>query len=176
MTSNRAPSTELRSDCSRCAGLCCVAPAFSAGPEFAVDKAAHEPCPHLQDDFRCDIHETLRERGFSGCVVFECYGAGQRVTQQTFGGRDWRSSPEIATAMFETFRAVRPLHEQLMFLDEALKLDAALPLAGELQDLYDEIDGLAASGSAELAQIDVGQIERRVHELLLRVGKLVRRR
>ncbi|MEM1246161.1 MAG: hypothetical protein AAGA81_01400 [Acidobacteriota bacterium] len=174
MAASDPAKTELRSDCSRCAGLCCVAPAFSAGPEFALDKSAHAPCPHLQDDFRCGIHERLREHGFSGCVVFECYGAGQRVTQRTFGGRDWRTSPEIAKSQFEAFRVVRPLHEQLMFLDEALKLEASWPLEDELRRLYDEVDAAASSAAEDLETIDVAQIERRVHELLLRVGELVR--
>ncbi|HZC25622.1 MAG TPA: GAF domain-containing SpoIIE family protein phosphatase, partial [Actinopolymorphaceae bacterium] len=45
---------DLRADCSRCAGLCCVAPSFSASADFAIDKAAGRACPHLRTDFRCD--------------------------------------------------------------------------------------------------------------------------
>ncbi|HEY6597232.1 MAG TPA: pentapeptide repeat-containing protein, partial [Asanoa sp.] len=36
---------ELRADCTRCVGLCCVAPAFSASADFAIDKPAGRPCP-----------------------------------------------------------------------------------------------------------------------------------
>jgi hypothetical protein len=39
---------DLRPDCSRCFGLCCVAPPFSASADFAVDKDAGDACPHLQ--------------------------------------------------------------------------------------------------------------------------------
>lgn len=168
------PHTELRSDCERCAGLCCVAPAFAAGGDFGIDKDAHVPCPHLRDDFRCRIHDHLRESGFPGCVVFECYGAGQTVTQSTFGGRDWRTSPEIAHDMFEVFRVMRPLHEQLMYLDEALKLDAAQPLRPELEGLFDEIRQLTESSAETLLEVSTSDVEQRVHRLLLRVGEHVR--
>jgi len=67
-----------------------VAPAFSASSDFAIDKPAGEPCPNLTTDFRCGIHTTLRERGFPGCVVYDCFGAGQKVARVTFGGQDWR--------------------------------------------------------------------------------------
>ena len=68
----RAPAGGLL----RCAGLCCVAPAFAASADFAIDKPAGRPCPNLRDDFRCGIHAELRERGFPGCEVFDCFGAG----------------------------------------------------------------------------------------------------
>jgi uncharacterized protein YjbI with pentapeptide repeats len=76
----------LRADCERCFGLCCVAPAFSASADFAIDKDAGCPCPNLQADFRCAIHDRLRQRGFAGCTVYDCFGAGQKVAQVTFGG------------------------------------------------------------------------------------------
>ena len=59
----------LRADCERCFGLCCVAPAFSASADFAIDKAAGQACPNLRSDFRCSIHDRLRKRSFPGCVV-----------------------------------------------------------------------------------------------------------
>ena len=84
----------LHADCARCFALCCVAPAFAASADFAIDKPAGQPCPNLLADFRCGIHDHLRERGFPGCTVFDCFGAGQRVAQVSFGGVDWRRAPE----------------------------------------------------------------------------------
>jgi hypothetical protein len=80
--------SSLRADCARCAGLCCVAPAFVASTDFALDKEAGQPCPNLAPDFRCTIHDRLRQAGFPGCAAYDCFGAGQRVTQVTFGGLD----------------------------------------------------------------------------------------
>jgi uncharacterized protein YjbI with pentapeptide repeats len=115
----------LRADCERCFGLCCVAPAFSASADFAIDKPAGHPCPHLQADFRCGIHTGLRERGFRGCAVYDCFGAGQQVSQVTFGGRDWRQDPLAATQMYAVFPVMRQLHELLWHLAAALALPPA---------------------------------------------------
>ena len=43
-----AARRDLTADCSRCAGLCCVLPAFAASADFAVDKPAGTPCRHLR--------------------------------------------------------------------------------------------------------------------------------
>src|SRR4051812_13802483 len=106
----------LRADCANCAALCCVAPAFAASADFAVDKPAGMPCPNLRDDDLCGIHDRLRDRGFPGCAVFDCFGAGQHVTQGTFAGRSWRESPELAGAMFAVLPVMRQLHEMLWHL------------------------------------------------------------
>jgi hypothetical protein len=58
-----------------------------------VDKDAGRPCPNLQSDFRCRIHDRLRQQGFPGCAVYDCFGAGQKVAQVTFRGQDWRQTP-----------------------------------------------------------------------------------
>src|SRR4051794_9103903 len=108
---------ELRADCARCAGLCCVAPAFAASADFAIEKRAGQPCPNLQNDLRCRFHSRLRERGFPGCVAYDCFGAGQRIVQETFGGADWRGSPQLARRMFDAFAVLRALHELLVYLD-----------------------------------------------------------
>ncbi len=102
----------LRADCERCFGLCCVVPAFAASADFAIDKPAGHACPNLRDDFRCRIHSRLREKGFRGCTVYDCFGAGQRVSQVIFGGtRDPR--------MQEVFPVVRQVHEWLWYLNAA---------------------------------------------------------
>ena len=112
----------LTADCERCAALCCVAPAFAASADFAIDKPAGQPCPHLQPSSRCVIHSTLRERGFPGCAAYDCFGAGQHVVQETFAGRDWRDDPNLARQMFDVFARMRELHELLWHLQEAERL------------------------------------------------------
>jgi hypothetical protein len=91
-------------------GLCCVALPFARSSDFAFDKPAGEPCRNLATDNRCTIHASLRERGMPGCTVYECFGAGQHVTQGTYGGRSWREQPEIRSEMFAVFPVVRHLH------------------------------------------------------------------
>lgn len=166
----------LAADCSRCAALCCVAPAFARSSDFAIDKPAGRPCRNLGDDFRCTIHEELPRRGFPGCVVFDCFGAGQRITQDTFGGRDWRSAPEVAGDMFALLPVVRQLHELMWCLAEALKLAEAGRLHPKLRAAFDEIDVLAGMGPAELRKLDVDAYRGRVVPLLRRASEMARAR
>lgn len=112
----------LRADCTRCAALCCVTLPFDRSPYFAFDKLAATPCPNLTRAHRCSIHDSLADRGFAGCARYECWGAGQRVTQEVFGGRSWREEPHLAEAMFEAFRVMREVHELLVLLEAAKEL------------------------------------------------------
>jgi len=139
--------SDLRADCTRCCGLCCVAPAFYAGQGFGFDKPAHQPCAHLGQDHRCAVHDGLASRGFPACATFECYGAGQRVTQQLFGGKSWQSSPELALHMFEAYRRYRVLHELMAMLGVAIER-ASLVDAASLRDRRRMLDELCASGAA----------------------------
>ncbi|WP_345605672.1 pentapeptide repeat-containing protein [Pseudonocardia adelaidensis] len=164
----------LTADCSRCAGLCCVALPFAASADFAVDKAAGTPCHHLQPDCRCGIHAGLREAGYPGCTVYDCFGAGQQVVQVTFGGRDWRANPELADSMFAVFPVVRVLHELLFYLEEARAHPAAAPLSDALEAAFAETDRLAAGTPEELAALDVEAHRRSVADLLGRVSDLAR--
>ena len=164
----------LRADCARCFGLCCVAPAFSASADFAIDKPAGQPCPNLQPGFCCGIHDDLRRRGFRGCAVYDCFGAGQRVSQVTFGGRDWRQAPHAAQQMFEVFGVMRQLHELLWYLSEALASRRARPLHGELKLAMEATDRMAGGGAEALLELDTRAHRRDVHALLRRASKLMR--
>jgi hypothetical protein len=166
----------LRADCSRCAGLCCVAPPFAASADFAFDKPAGTPCRHLRDDFRCGIHDRLRAEGFPGCTVFDCFGAGQRITQETFGGRGWHETPELAAAQFAALPVVRSLHEMLWYLAEALAHPEAAPLHAECRELRGRTEELAAGTPEQLRALDVGAHRGQVGELLQRVSERVRGR
>jgi uncharacterized protein YjbI with pentapeptide repeats len=164
----------LRADCARCVGLCCVALPFAASADFAVDKAAGSPCRHLQSDFRCGIHAKLREAGFPGCTVYDCFGAGQQVVQVTFGGRDWRSSPEIAEPMMAVFPAIRTLHELLWYPTKARALPQATPLHGELDEALQATEALTRLAPGPLAELDVEAHRREIATLLMRVSGLAR--
>ncbi|MGH3868663.1 MAG: pentapeptide repeat-containing protein [Pseudonocardiaceae bacterium] len=165
---------KLRADCGRCAGLCCVAPVFAASADFAIDKPAGRPCPNLGADFGCGIHDNLRERGFPGCAVFDCFGAGQQVVQVTFGGRHWRENPASTTSMFTVFTVMRQLHELLWYLAEALALQPAGQLHNELKCAQEESERLTGAGPDELALFDATAHRQKVGPLLERVSQAVR--
>jgi uncharacterized protein YjbI with pentapeptide repeats len=165
---------DLRADCARCVGLCCVAPAFSASADFAIDKPAGRPCPNLRPDFRCGIHSRLRDEGFSGCTVYDCFGAGQQVTQVTFAGLDWRSTPRVATRMFEVFTVMRQLHELLWYLTEALTLAPARPVHDALRRAYARTERLTRESPDDLLALDAVAHWREVAAVLLRASELTR--
>jgi uncharacterized protein YjbI with pentapeptide repeats len=164
----------LRADCANCFGLCCVALTFQVSADFAIDKDAGEPCPNLQQDFRCGIHRKLRKEGFQGCTVYDCFGAGQKVSQLTFNGRDWRDAPETAQRMFEALPIMRQLHELLWYLTEALSLHATESIRDQLRAKLDATERLTAGGPDDLLQVDVAAHRREVNELLRRTSESAR--
>jgi hypothetical protein len=147
----------LHADCSRCVGLCCVALAFDRSSLFAFEKRAGEVCRHLRADCRCGIHEQLELRGLAGCVRYDCLGAGQRVTQQIFGGRTWRQYPELLRPMLDAFRALRLVHELLLLLREAGRLPLTAHQHRLRLRLLEVLHPASGWTSASLADFERGQ-------------------
>ncbi|USQ84822.1 pentapeptide repeat-containing protein [Streptomyces phaeoluteigriseus] len=167
--------SDLRGDCGNCFGLCCVALPFARSADFAIDKDAGKPCPNLGEDHRCGIHTRLRQKGFTGCTVYDCFGAGQKVSQVTFGGRDWRKAPrDHARRMMDVFPVVRHLHELLWYLTEAVALPAARPIRPELRQALERTGELTRGTPEQLAALDVPAHREDVNALLLRTSELAR--
>lgn len=137
---------DLTADCSQCFALCCAALPFSASADFAESKPAGVPCANLDDKFGCSIHTRLATSGWRGCTVYDCAGAGQRVAQVTYAGRDWRAHPETAQEMFTVFRATNRIHE-------LLQLIAASPaVPASVESLREGLE--AVSGAAPEVVLD----------------------
>lgn len=165
---------DLQADCERCFGLCCVALPFAASADFAIDKNAGQPCPNLRADFRCGVHNTLRQRGFRGCTVYDCFGAGQKVSQSTYGGRDWQQAPESARQMFEVFPIMRQLHELLWYVNEALTMQIAPRLRDVLNLTFAETNRLTQLAPEALLELGVAAHRASVSNLLLQTSEHVR--
>nr|WP_239096191.1 pentapeptide repeat-containing protein [Streptomyces sp. SID11385] len=153
--------------------MCCVALPFAKSADFAASKPAGTPCAHLADDFRCAIHERLRPSGWSGCTVFDCHGAGQHLTQHTFGGRDWRSEPALRAPMFRAFPVLLHLHELLRYLTEAAER-APRRLYEDTEAARARVAALTAYDPDALAAVDVSAERARANPVLTRVSKAVR--
>jgi hypothetical protein len=105
---------------------------------FPFDKPAATPCVHLDAPHRCSIHATRRNHGFVACESFDCFGAGQWVTQRLFGGAKWTDSPDIARRMFAAYRAWVPRFEAAALIEAALpyvREDARASLAALMTEL-----------------------------------------
>jgi hypothetical protein len=143
---------------------------FSASAGFGVDKPSGRPCLNLLDDDGCRIHATLREDGWPGCTVFECFGAGQQVSQVTYAGRSWREQgnlPEMAAVL----SVMRQLHEMLVHLVEVARRSPD-PSADVVRT---EIEGLTTADPETLLRADVDALHERVGGLLAEASAGVRR-
>jgi hypothetical protein len=156
----------LEADCESCSGLCCVSLAFARGPGFSFSKPAHVPCRHLSSANRCSIHAARVERGLAGCVRYDCYGAGQRVTLELFPGRSWRDEPELAPQVFEAFRVLRDVHELALLLDAARRIELPGALAERRQQLARELEPDPGWTPESLFALDLAGACARVHAFL----------
>lgn len=156
------PRADLVSDCGNCAAVCCVATSFEASGDFACDKPAGTRCRHLDPHDRCAIHAERIERGFAGCTIFECYGAGPRITR-AFAG----------PAPTNLFHQLCALHELLWLVVGALELcpQRELGLRAELELASAELDGIACGPLEPLGELDLGPLHAKTHALLRRVGR-----
>nr|WP_203589845.1 pentapeptide repeat-containing protein [Streptomyces sp. SID13031] len=148
--------------------MCCVALTFAKSADFAIDKAAGDPCPNLREDFGCGIHSKLRGKGFQGCTVYDCFGAGQKISRQA--GTSWHEQP--GQKMFEALPIMRQLHELLWYLAEALELEQAGPIHAQLLEATDRIEKLTLE--PDVTNVDLPGEREQVNELLLQTSALVR--
>ena len=164
---------DMAADCSRCAALCCVLLPFDRSAAFGFTKAAGEACRNLSPESRCTIHSRLAN-GFSGCVQFDCHGAGQRVTQQVFGGRSWRDDPALMGPMEQAFRAMRKLHEAVLLLTVAARLSLTDVQELARQGLLAALDPDRNRSATELAAFEASPVLKDVSDYLATLRDVAR--
>ena len=160
----------LEPDCAQCVGLCCVALPFRPSHGFAFAKDAGEPCRNLDSAHGCSIHAMLRESGMSGCTTYECFGAGQHVTQVVYAGATWRDKADGGSEMFAVFAVMQRLHEMLVLLDQA---SALLP-GPRLTRLRELVAGHTEGRPEEILDADLDRLAALVGEALREVSRTVR--
>jgi hypothetical protein len=164
----------LHPDCSSCFALCCTAFGFTRSADFAIDKPPAAPCPNLATDFSCTIHDRLLPRGFRGCTVFDCFGAGQAVSQRLFKGISWREAPESKPAMFASFKTMKQLHEMLWHLAEAEGRTFSPDSADEVHRLRSILQAAADGSLEDLLVLDIESLQYRTGGVLREVSEEVR--
>jgi hypothetical protein len=164
----------LRPDCGNCFALCCTAFGFSRSTDFPLDKPAGSPCPNLAADFACTIHDKLRPRGFRGCTVFDCFGAGQNVSQGLFAGKSWLEDPASKDEMFAAFKAARQLHEMLWYLAEAQRRTFDPDTSSHAAQLRTIIELAVRGELRDLLALDLQDLHTKVRSTLMDVSEEVR--
>ncbi|MRG85931.1 pentapeptide repeat-containing protein [Salinibacillus xinjiangensis] len=165
---------DLNSDCKNCFGLCCVALPYGKSADFPFNKDGGIPCQNLCSNHLCAIHDQLSEKGFRGCVSYECFGAGQHVSQSIFRGKDWREDIELAEEMFAVFPLVQQLHEMLWYLKQALTLKETRSIQTKLQMIYEETVELTVKNPKEIVELDIAEHRSQVDTLLVETSKIYR--
>ena len=158
---------DLIADCSNCAALCCVAPSFDTSEDFAIDKAAGAHCPHETVEHRCAIHAEREALGFSGCVIYECYGAGPHATRRFAG------SSGLDAERNEVFLVLRVVHELLWQLTEAVKLipNATPEVLAQIASAVAALDAVAHEPTASLLAADLCPHQAAARAALQRVAQ-----
>ncbi|SFB33977.1 pentapeptide repeat-containing protein [Clostridium frigidicarnis] len=171
---NKELYDNLKVDCQKCFGFCCVALYFSASEGFPTDKDAGKPCINLQSDFKCAVHKNLRKKGLKGCTAYDCFGAGQKVAQVTYGGHDWRTNPGTEKQMFDVFLVMRQLHEMLWYLTEAFRMQYDSISQEKISYMISETVRLTNLDADSLIKLDLVAHRNNVNVLLLKTSELVR--
>lgn len=164
---------EFRVDCKNCFGLCCVALYFSSSEGFPQNKKAGEPCKNLKENFTCAVHKSLTAKGLKGCTGYDCFGAGQKLSQLTFKGVSWASLPDTSL-MFDSFLVMRQLQEMLWYLTEAFKLQENKAAKEEIKKLIEETEKLTLLDAEALLGLDLEAHREKVNPSLRDASKYVR--
>ncbi len=160
----------LKIDCEKCSGLCCVALYCMKTDGFPENKQAGVPCKHLMPDFCCDIHAQLANKKMKGCLAYDCFGAGQKVTQNSYANVNWKTNPEKANEIFRVFRIVFQLHQMAWYLLEAASLNTDKRIGAEVEVLIAQNSQMTALAPTEILQIDITNYQIGVNQVLKKVS------
>lgn len=165
---------DLKIDCEKCFGLCCVALYFSESDGFPQNKDAGKPCINLQGDFKCSVHTSLYTKGFKGCIGYDCLGAGQKISQITYKGQDWRNNSKESEKMFKGFLVMRQLHEMLWYLNEAFDLQKDSSKKREIDSLIEFTNNLTTLDIDSLLNTDIEELRNKVNAFLRITSEMIR--
>lgn len=156
----------LKIDCEQCSGLCCVALYCMKTDGFPANKKAGVPCKHLKLDFRCEIHSILKSNNMRGCLAYDCFGAGQKVTRYIYPKIDWQSNPDKAHEIFQVFLIVFQLHQMEWYLLESLSLISEDDLIMDIRRLLSENEQMTSQSTCEILKLDIDAYRVKVNHVL----------
>lgn len=160
---------KLKIDCKKCSGLCCVAFYFSKIDGFPENKKAGKPCINLNNNFKCKIHQDLDALNMKGCIGYDCFGAGQHVTQLTYKGESWQAINHKSKEIFDVFIVMSQLFQIQFYLEEALLILPAKGLWDRINDLLIEKRMISYSNPQDIIQFNIDSYKSRVDIILKQV-------
>ena len=157
----------VTSDCTKCFGLCCIALFFSKMDGFPCNKEAGEFCLYLQENYRCDIHKQLAKKKLSGCIGYDCFGAGNYVVQKWYLNELWISEEKVQRQMFAVFIVVTKLLQIRFYLIEACNVNSKYQK--QVEQLLEENDTLIKQDVKQILLIDTNLYREKVNETLKQI-------
>lgn len=164
---------ELNIDCEKCSGLCCVGLYCSKIDGFPEDKEANIPCKHLQSNFKCDIHSQLFKKNLKGCLTYECFGAGQKVTQMYGASGDWSTNSSQRKEIYEVFLRITQLHQMRWYLIQAFNMNKSLELNKEIALLIQENEEIANQEPNRLLNYNLCPYREKTNNILRRITEQI---
>lgn len=157
-------------NCGECCGLCCVALYCTKSDGFPHDKEMGAACVNLLEDYKCKVHSKLLQRGLKGCLAYDCFGAGQFLTQQLKYLPDWRTgSPKEADKISNSYIVVLRVHQTLWYLSQCLILRLPQSEKERARSLINEGNALIEKPVEMLAILDPQPFCERSNEYLKHV-------
>lgn len=168
-------TADLKVNCPKCSGLCCVALYCRKMDGFPANKEAGKPCKHLLSDFRCAIYPELITKKMRGCLAYDCFGAGQKTTQYYFPDSDWKVMPKQRDEIFRTFAVVFQLHQMLWYLIQAFSLASDEHLKSAIEVLILENEKMTHRPPQEILQLDIEHRRLKVNKVLKQLINMITR-
>ena len=162
---------KLRIDCNNCSGLCCVALYCAKTDGFPENKNAGIPCKYLNSDFQCEIHSKLIDMNMRGCLAYDCFGAGQKVTQDLFPNTTWKSDQEKSKIIFEVFLRVFQLHQMEWYLLESLTLVKDKNLSDNIEQLILKIEHVLEQSYENVLDFEITSFRLEVNPILKLISR-----
>lgn len=108
--------------------------------------------------------------------MFECFGAGQHLTQHILGGATWRDNPAMASAMFGAFESMRIIQEIRYYLSVLVEHPLPRKLLEQVTALDATAERLAEASAGTTASEPVESLRTRAGLLLDRASQHLRGR
>lgn len=156
-------------DCSKCCGLCCSALFFSKVDGFPENKKAGIPCSNLQENFFCKIHNKLEETNLKGCIGYDCFGAGQYVTQNLYNGETWLTLKNKKDEIFNVFIIIYQLFQIRYYLEEGKNIIKSNNLINNIKDLILENNAFITLSPTDILKINLKDYRAKVNICLKEV-------
>lgn len=162
----RNESYKLVSDCSKCSGLCCIALYCFKSDGFPQNKPIGKPCINLMDNFKCKIHSDLERKGMRGCIGYDCFGAGQYLTEEVYCGVTWKTQPERVKEICDLYMLMYRMFQLRFFLYESRKMASSETLLPEIDQLLQENEAMCKLPIKEMFQYPIDDYQDKVNHVL----------